>query len=334
MANSYVDTPGDGSTVLYPFTFGYLDPAHITLLVDGVSVTFTFSGQQTVQADVAPANGTNVRVKRTTPTAALVDFNNGSTLLEGDLDTATLQSIYIAQEAIDDVASRMAKDGVTLQWAGESLRITQVADGVDPQDAATKAQLDAAILAAGNVPTPANPGDDAKILTASGGTWSWQAPATVASTDITDSTATGRALLVAANAAVARASIGAQEIDADTAKTDVAQTFSAPQRKGESSVTSSGGTLTLDLSTSQDFETTLTEAITLANPTNQVVGQEGAVRFLQDGTGSRTVAFGSHWKFEGGTAPTVSTAANAVDLLVYRVSAANEITARLLLDVK
>ena len=38
---------------------------------------------------------------------------------------------------------------------------------------------------------------------------------------------------------------------------------------------------------------------------------------VQDGTGSRTLSFHSDYKFAGGTAPTLSTAANAIDRLDY-----------------
>jgi hypothetical protein len=56
---------------------------------------------------------------------------------------------------------------------------------------------------------------------------------------------------------------------------------------------------------------------TLANPTNLQSGQSGLIRIVQDGTGSRTLAYGANWKFPGGTAPTLTTAANAVDLLSW-----------------
>ena len=54
----------------------------------------------------------------------------------------------------------------------------------------------------------------------------------------------------------------------------------------------------------------------------------------QDGTGSRTMAFGSNWKFPGGTAPTLTTAASSVDVIAYYVESATRITARLISDVK
>jgi len=53
---------------------------------------------------------------------------------------------------------------------------------------------------------------------------------------------------------------------------------------------------------------------TLANPTNLVDGARLVIPLKQDATGTRTLAYGSKWKFAGG-APALSTAANAQDLL-------------------
>jgi len=73
---------------------------------------------------------------------------------------------------------------------------------------------------------------------------------------------------------------------------------------------------------------------TLANPTNLTAGQHGVIVITQDGTGSRTLAYGSNFKFPAGSAPTLTTTANAVDVLCYYVEGASRITARLISDVK
>ena len=72
---------------------------------------------------------------------------------------------------------------------------------------------------------------------------------------------------------------------------------------------------------------------TLANPTNLTAGQSGVLVISQDSTGSRTLAFGSYWKFAGGTAPTLTTTASASDVIVYFVDSATRITAQVLLNV-
>jgi hypothetical protein len=46
---------------------------------------------------------------------------------------------------------------------------------------------------------------------------------------------------------------------------------------------------------------------------------------VQDGTGSRTLSFGTYYDFAGGTAPTISTTAAAVDRIDYIVRTATSI---------
>lgn len=117
-----------------------------------------------------------------------------------------------------------------------------------------------------------------------------------------------------------------QAYDADTAKTDVAQTFTSGQR-GEITALTDGSTITPDLADSNNFSVTLGGNRTLANPSNIVAGQSGSFFITQDGTGSRTLAYGSYYDFAGGTAPTLSTTASAVDRIDYVVRTATSIHA-------
>jgi hypothetical protein len=86
-------------------------------------------------------------------------------------------------------------------------------------------------------------------------------------------------------------------------------------------------TVAVDMSTSCNFVVTLGGNRTLGNPTNAVAGQSGSIFVVQDGTGSRTLAYSSNWKFPGGTAPTLSTTANAVDRIDYIVRSSSLIQA-------
>jgi len=79
------------------------------------------------------------------------------------------------------------------------------------------------------------------------------------------------------------------------------------------------GTHILDLDRNANFQLTLSGNITLANPANLTAGTTGSIFVVQDGTGSRTVAYGSSWDFIGGTAPTMTTAASSVDRIDYIV---------------
>jgi hypothetical protein len=145
-------------------------------------------------------------------------------------------------------------------------------------------------------------------------------------------TAAGRALIDDADAAAQRTTLGVvigtdvQAYDADTAKTDVTQIFTAAQR-GEITTLTDAATIAVDFADSNNFIVTLGGNRTLGNPTNQVAGQSGSLFVVQDGTGSRTLAYSSDWEFAGGTAPTLSTAASAVDRIDYIVRASGSIHA-------
>jgi hypothetical protein len=68
-----------------------------------------------------------------------------------------------------------------------------------------------------------------------------------------------------------------------------------------------------------DFIVTLAGNRAMNDPFNTKVGQKGRLVIQQDATGSRTVTWGTSFKFANGTAPTLSTAANATDILYYDV---------------
>lgn len=112
-----------------------------------------------------------------------------------------------------------------------------------------------------------------------------------------------------------------------------AQTIAGAKR-GSITALTDGATITPDFAVGNNFSVTLGGNRTLANPSNQTAGQSGAITITQDGTGSRTLAYGSNWKFSSGAAPILTTTANAVDVLVYFVESASRITARLVSDTK
>jgi hypothetical protein len=88
-------------------------------------------------------------------------------------------------------------------------------------------------------------------------------------------------------------------------------------------------TIAVDMSLFINATVTLAGNRTLGQPSNTKVGQSGVIRIIQDGTGSRTLAYHADWQFAGGTTPVLSTAAGTIDLLYYDVIAANFIHASL-----
>ena len=77
--------------------------------------------------------------------------------------------------------------------------------------------------------------------------------------------------------------------------------------------------IALNLTTGTNFIVSLGGNRTLENPSNAVVGQTGQIYVIQDGTGSRTLAFGDAYNFPNSNTPVMSTSASSVDLLVYNV---------------
>ena len=88
------------------------------------------------------------------------------------------------------------------------------------------------------------------------------------------------------------------------------------------------------MSTTNNHSVTLAHNTTFENPSNQVAGQSGSIFITQDGTGSRTAGWEANWKWKGGTAPTLTTTAAAVDRIDYIIAASGSIHAVATLDVK
>lgn len=70
-----------------------------------------------------------------------------------------------------------------------------------------------------------------------------------------------------------------------------------------------------DLDNNQVAQVTLAGNRTLANPTNLKNGATYILHILQDGTGSRNLAYGTNYKFPNGVVPVLTATANAVDIL-------------------
>lgn len=111
--------------------------------------------------------------------------------------------------------------------------------------------------------------------------------------------------------------------------TGLGETTSTDQLEGryavEVATLTDGANISVDLGANQNFTVTLAGNRTLDNPTNIVVGQTGSIFIIQDGTGSRTLSFGSYYDFAGGTAPTLTTTASAVDRIDYVVRTSTSI---------
>lgn len=83
-------------------------------------------------------------------------------------------------------------------------------------------------------------------------------------------------------------------------------------------------TIAVNMGAGINFNVTLGGNRTLGNPTNAKPGQSGRIRVTQDGTGGRSLAYGSNWKHVGAV-PVPSTTAGAKNIYGYFVNSESDI---------
>lgn len=107
---------GNGSTVLYSFTFPYLDASHVKVEINGTPTTaYTLANATTIQFNSAPSNGAAIRIYReTTDTEPVSTFYPGSAIRSQDLNDNFLQSLYLTQET-ETLATNQSTSGLQAQ---------------------------------------------------------------------------------------------------------------------------------------------------------------------------------------------------------------------------
>ena len=120
-------------------------------------------------------------------------------------------------------------------------------------------------------------------------------------------------------------SSGTINVGSNVAKLGTANTYTKAQVSAKRTDTYTA-TYAPDFSLSNLFEMTLTGNVSLANPTNGVVGGVYTIVFIQDGTGNRTLTLsGSGYKTN--KTITLSTAPGAVDVLTLIYKSSTEVFA-------
>ena len=155
MAKSYVTYPGNGTTTTYAITFPYLAKLHVHVLIAGEET----DAWEWLTPSSIKLNTPSTEIKtivRVTPTEPIVDFTDGSVLTENQLDIATLQSLYVAEETQDiakyslgsspgdpDGGGQTPGDGVN--WNADGKKIINLKSGTNAKDGINKGQLDAVV---------------------------------------------------------------------------------------------------------------------------------------------------------------------------------------------
>lgn len=142
------------------------------------------------------------------------------------------------------------------------------------------------------------------------GAETWSAGTTVSTAEIADDAVTNaKSANMATKTYKGRTSSGTgdpEDVAVATVRVDLGEKVTA---------LTDGATISVDATLSNNFRVTLGGNRTLANPTGLIDGQVINFRIKQDATGGRTLAYGTMYKFPGGSAPVLSTAANALDFM-------------------
>ena len=138
----------------FQFTWPYIKEEHVKLYVNYNEISQgSGSSQFQVITNVSPKlvrlntglGSANLRVevrRISSLDTPLVDYADGSTLTATDLDTSSLQSLYIAQELDDNQSRNVAIDTSTALPSLNNQRLTNVSNPTAAQDAATKSYVD------------------------------------------------------------------------------------------------------------------------------------------------------------------------------------------------
>ena len=135
---------GNGSTVLFSFTFPYLEVADIKVSLDGtLTTTYTLANATTVQFNTAPANGVAIRIFRDTDDETLPAlFYPGSAIRAQDLNENFTQNLYVVQEVNNNALTTDGSNPMVGPLNMNGNQIINLAVPAGDANAATKKYVD------------------------------------------------------------------------------------------------------------------------------------------------------------------------------------------------
>jgi hypothetical protein len=241
--NTYV---GDGSTVLYSFTFPYIETTDIKVSLDGVDTTaYSLANATTVEFDAAPAVSVAIRIYRSTSAdASQATFYPGSSIRAADLNDNFTQLLHVAQESN---AFALAASEYAGSISGDAAEALATADGAEATALAAEATAngiagtasDALDAASEALSTSNGIAGTANSALVAAGDAAADAAAAVITANAAEATANG----IAGDASAALSTANAAASDASTALS----TANAIASTANAAMPKSGGTFTGDI---------------------------------------------------------------------------------------
>ena len=287
-----------------------------TALLSSVSANTQLGSGVVTQHAIASGNVVTSTINNGAVTAAKIAAGN---VVTAAINDAAVTGAKIADNTISAAKMTSAFINANTDFASALVDASNIkADAINPQHVA-----DGAI----NANTMISNGILTQNLIAAGN---------VVTSKLNDASVTSAKLAagaVSANTKMAADVVGARELRignvaaANGVFTHNAHTYAKAQRSRVETVTVGAANVTIDLANTNVFNLTLGTNSNLNRPSNITVGQAGTIFVSQDGTGSRTLSYTSVWDFVGGTAPTLTTTASAVDRIDYVVFSTSRIQA-------
>jgi hypothetical protein len=264
---------GDGATVLFSFTFPYLETTDIKVSLNGVITTaYTLANATTIQFSTAPTAGAVVQIYRVTDDSDLAaTFYPGSAIRSQDLNENFTQNLYVTQESNReaekanqkaDYTQGIASSAVTtannaVNSANQAVNTansanTSASSAVTTANAANTTAA-SAVTTANNAVTTAN----GAVSTANTATTTAQSAVTTANTassNATTAVSTANSAVTTAQGAVTTANAAAS--DASNAVT----TANAASAAAATAITTANGAVTTANTANSTSSTALTNS--------------------------------------------------------------------------
>ena len=248
---------GNGSTVLYSFTFPYLEESDIKVSLNGTLTTaYTLANATTVQFNTAPTNGAGIVIYRDTDNTALVaEFYPGSAIRAQDLNNDFTQGLYIAQESRN--TSDSAKTSATAATATANTALSQSSAAVSTANTAST-NASAAVSTANTASTNAS----AAVSTANTASSNASTAVTTANNAVTTANTKGDAAIASAASANTTA---ASAVTTANAATSTANTASTNAAAAVATANTASSNASAAVSTANTASTNAATAVTTAN---------------------------------------------------------------------